>query len=83
MELEHGMVVELRDEIARYIVIDKNLVGLAKSYTKEELQVFYDGISNRLCSLKSAQHWGYDEKTAKKIAFLERLFEKVKGDMNG
>lgn len=49
-------------------------------YTDEELDVFAHGISLRLCSLKSAQHWRYDENTEKEIVFLEQLYEKVKAD---
>lgn len=52
-------------------------------YTKEELEVFAQGISLRLLSLKSAQRWKYDEKTAEEIRFLEELYDKVKGDIAG
>ena len=50
-------------------------------YTEEELRVFAHGISLSLLSQRSAQHWRYDEDTATKIKFLERLYEKVVADM--
>ena len=48
-------------------------------YTVKELRQFSEGISLRLCSLRSAEHWGgnYSEQ----IAFLEQLLEKVKADI--
>lgn len=52
-------------------------------YTEEELRVFQHGISLRLLSKRSAQHWRYDEDTATEIKFLERLYEKVGADMRG
>lgn len=52
-------------------------------YTEEELRVFQHGISLRLLSKRSAQHWRYDEETATEIKFLERLYEKVGADMRG
>ena len=52
-------------------------------YTKEELRVFQHGISLRLLSKRSAQHWRYDEDTATEIKFLERLYEKVSADIRG
>lgn len=52
-------------------------------YTKEELKIFLHGLSLRLLSLRSAQHWGYDDKRAKEIKFLAHLYEKVEADMKG
>jgi len=52
-------------------------------YTEEELMVFQHGISLRLLSKRSAQHWRYDEDTATEIKFLERLYDKVVADMRG
>ena len=48
-------------------------------YTVEELRQFSEGLSLRLCSLRSAEHWGgnYSEQ----IAWLERLREKAKADI--
>lgn len=51
-------------------------------YTVKELDVFRHGISLRLLSLRSAQHWRYDEETEKKIDFLEQLYKKVGEDIN-
>ena len=89
MELENGMVVELRDEIARYIVIDKNLVGLAKSYTKEELNELniakvYDmrgqldkGVKILLnTSLNYDQYLIWDEDAINKVTEFEKEFLK-------
>jgi plasmid stabilization system protein ParE len=50
-------------------------------YTEEELRVFQHGISLRLLSKRSSQHWQYDEDTATEIKFLERLYEKVGADI--
>lgn len=36
-----------------------------------------------LISKRSAQHWRYDEDTAKEIEFLENLYKKVVADMRG
>lgn len=36
MELENGMVVELKKELGRFLVVDKSLIGLTKFYSKEE-----------------------------------------------
>lgn len=36
MELENGMVVELKKELGRFLVVDKCLIGLTKFYSKEE-----------------------------------------------
>ena len=52
-------------------------------YTKEELKAFLHGISLRLLSLRSAQHWQEDEGRAKEIEFLEHLYEKVEADLKG
>ena len=52
-------------------------------YTEEELMVFQHGISLRLLSKRSAQHWRYDEDRATEIKFLERLYDKVVADMRG
>lgn len=51
-------------------------------YTVEELKAFRHGISLRLLSLRSAQHWSFDEETEKEIDFLERLHKKVSEDIN-
>lgn len=51
-------------------------------YTVEELEQFANGISLRLCSLKSAQHWRHSEETADKIMWLEHLYGKVKDDIH-
>lgn len=51
-------------------------------YTVKELNVFLHCVSLRLLSLRSAQHWRYDEETEKKIDFLEQLYEKVREDIN-
>ena len=37
-----------------------------KQYTKEELKIFLHGLSLRLLSLRSAQHWQEDDERAKK-----------------
>ena len=50
-------------------------------YTKEELTIFAHGISLSLLSKRSAQHWHYDNDTAKEIEFLETLYKKVQADM--
>ena len=52
-------------------------------YTEEELRVFQYGISLRLLSKRSSQHWHYDEDTATEIEFLERLYDKVGADIRG
>ena len=54
-----------------------------RNYTNKELDIFRHGISLRLLSKRSAQHWRYDEDTAKEIEFLERLYNKVVEDMRG
>lgn len=54
-----------------------------RNYTNEELEIFRHGISLSLLSKRSAQHWRYDEDTAKEIEFLERLYNKVVEDMRG
>ena len=51
-------------------------------YTVKELDVFRHCVSLRLLSLRSAQHWRYDEETEKEIDFLEQLYEKVREDIN-
>ena len=56
---------------------------LGQRYTNEELMIFQHGISLRLLSKRSAQHWRYDENTATEIKFLERLYEKVSANMRG
>ena len=53
------------------------------TYTKEELEAFRHGLSCTLCSLRSAQYWKYEEKTAKEINFLEELYAKVEKDISG
>lgn len=52
-------------------------------YTKEELKTILHGISLRLLSLRSAQHWQEDDETAKEIEFLAHLYEKVEADLKG
>lgn len=52
-------------------------------YTEEELRVFAHGVSLRLLSKRSSQHWRYDKDTATEIEFLERLYDKVSADMKG
>lgn len=54
-----------------------------KQYTKEELKAFLHGISLRLLSLRSAQHWQEDDERAKEIEFMAHLYEKVEADMKG
>lgn len=51
------------------------------NYSVEELKEFADGISMKLCSLRSAQHWKYDEETANRIIWLDRLYDKIKDDI--
>lgn len=48
------------------------------TYTEKELDQFLHGISLSLLSKKSAQHWRYDEETAKEIEWLEALERKVR-----
>ena len=50
------------------------------TYTEKELDQFLHGISLSLLSKKSAQHWRYDEETAKEIEWLEVLERKVRAD---
>ena len=50
------------------------------TYTEKELDQFLHGISLSLLSKKSAQHWRYDEETAKEIEWLEALERKVRAD---
>lgn len=50
------------------------------TYTEKELEQFLHGISLSLLSKKSAQHWRYDEETAKEIEWLEALERKVRAD---
>ena len=50
------------------------------TYTEKELDQFLHGISQSLLSKKSAQHWRYDEETAKEIEWLEVLERKVRAD---
>lgn len=50
-------------------------------YTRKELEQFRHGINVSLCSLESAQHWKYDEDTAKEINFLSNLYDKIKVDL--
>lgn len=52
-----------------------------QKYTNKELRVFMHGISMRLLSLRSAQHWKYDDETAEEIKFLERLYKKVESEV--
>ena len=49
-------------------------------YTEKELNQFLHGISLSLLSKKSAQHWRYDEETAREIEWLEALERKVRAD---
>lgn len=48
-----------------------------EKFTKEELLAMAHGISLQLLSLRSAQVWEFDEKTADEILFLERLYRKI------
>ena len=50
------------------------------TYTEKKLDQFLHGISLSLLSKKSAQHWRYDEETAKEIEWLEALERKVRAD---
>ena len=50
------------------------------TYTEKELDQFLHGISLSLLSKKSAQHWRYDEETAREIEWLEALERKVRAD---
>lgn len=50
------------------------------TYTEKELDQFLHGISLSLLSKKSAQHWRYDEETAKEIEWLKALERKVRAD---
>lgn len=50
------------------------------TYTEKELDQFLHGISLSLLSKKSAQHWRYDEETAKEIEWLGALERKVRAD---
>ena len=50
------------------------------TYTEKELDQFLHGISLSLLSKKSAQHWRYDEETAKEIEWLEALERKIRAD---
>lgn len=50
------------------------------TYTEKELDQFLHGISLSLLSKKSAQHWRYDEETAREIEWLEALGRKVRAD---
>lgn len=59
--------------------IDKR-EGEQMTYTEKELDQFLHGISLSLLSKKSAQHWRYDEETAKEIEWLEALERKVRAD---
>lgn len=54
--------------------------GRVMTYTEKELNQFLHGISLSLLSKKSAQHWRYDEETAKEIEWLEALERKVRAD---
>lgn len=46
-------------------------------WTKKELIIFAKGIARSLISKRLAQHWHYDDDTAKEIEFLETLYKKV------
>lgn len=48
-------------------------------YTVKELMEFSHGVSLRLCSLKSAEHWGGNYR--EQINWLEELYEKIKTDI--
>lgn len=50
------------------------------TYTEKELDQFLHGISLSLLSKESAQHWRYDEETAREIEWLEALERKVRAD---
>ena len=52
------------------------------NYSMRDCREFLHGISLHLCSLKSAQYWRYDEKTAKEIEYLEELYARVEKDMD-
>lgn len=54
-----------------------------RKYTDMELEEFRHGVSLSLLDKRSGQHWCYDDETAKKIEFLERLYEKICADMRG
>ena len=76
--------VHTPDEMSEYRAIGAlPSVQPESKYTNKELTVFKHGISLSLLSLRSAQHWNYDEDTAKEIEFLEQLYEKVSADMRG
>lgn len=67
---------------ARKMIEDAPSAQPESKYTVKELDVFRHGVSLRLLSLRSAQHWRYDEETEKEIDFLEQLYEKVREDIN-
>lgn len=46
-------------------------------WTKKELTIFARGIALSLLLKRPAQHWHYDDDTAKEIEFLETLYKKV------
>lgn len=52
-------------------------------FTRREYEQFLHGISLSLLSKRSAQYWGYEEKTAQKIRWLEALEQKVRAKMKG
>ena len=54
-----------------------------EQYTKKELETFLHALSLRLLSLRSAQHWSYDDKRAEELKFLSHLYKKVEADMRG
>lgn len=54
-----------------------------EKFTKEELLAMAHGISLKLLSLRSAQAWKSDEKTADEILFLERLYRKIERNLEG
>lgn len=49
-----------------------------QNFEMTELKVIAEMISIRLLSLRSAQYWRFDPKTAEKIINLEKLEDKVK-----
>ena len=54
-----------------------------EKFTNEELSAMAHGISIKLLSLRSAQVWKSDEKTADEILFLERLYMKIERNLKG
>ena len=84
-EIDNAPTIELRCEECEAFNKTRLLVPQPErkkgKYTKEELTIFAHGISLSLLSKRSAQHWHYDDDTAKEIEFLETLYKKVQADM--